>query len=54
MFMKKVSYYSMDVRALEKMLKEEDAIDWSTKFYIGGEFRLSTAGNKCFKVHPVC
>ncbi|XP_051815440.1 glycine N-acyltransferase-like protein 3 [Acanthochromis polyacanthus] len=33
---KKVSYYSMDEQILRKMLTEENAIDWSTYFQIGG------------------
>ena len=37
-FMKKVTYYSMDEEILRKMLTEENAIDWSTYFLIGGEF----------------
>ena len=36
--MKKVTYYSMDEEILRKMLTEENAIDWSTYFLIGGEF----------------
>ncbi|XP_078129168.1 glycine N-acyltransferase-like protein 3 [Sander vitreus] len=35
-FMKKVTYYSMDEPSLRKMLTEENAIDWSTYFLIGG------------------
>lgn len=35
--MKKVTYYSMDEEILRKMLTEENAIDWSTYFLIGGE-----------------
>ncbi|XP_044228533.1 glycine N-acyltransferase-like protein 3 isoform X1 [Thunnus albacares] len=35
-FMKKVTYYSMDEQILRKMLTEENAIDWSTYFLIGG------------------
>ncbi|XP_051815438.1 glycine N-acyltransferase-like protein 3 isoform X1 [Acanthochromis polyacanthus] len=35
-FRKKVSYYSMDEQILRKMLTEENAIDWSTYFLIGG------------------
>ncbi|XP_069001103.1 glycine N-acyltransferase-like protein 3 [Embiotoca jacksoni] len=34
-FMKKVSYYSTDVKVLRKMLTE-DAVDWSPHFLIGG------------------
>nr|ACQ58257.1 Glycine N-acyltransferase [Anoplopoma fimbria] len=41
-FMKKVTYYSMDNRILRKMLTEENAIDWSTYFIIGG-FDISHA-----------
>lgn len=37
--MKKVTYYSMDEQGLRRMLTEENAIDWSTYFLIGGEFR---------------
>ncbi|XP_047459654.1 glycine N-acyltransferase-like protein 3 [Mugil cephalus] len=36
LFTNKVSYYSMDDRALEKMLKEGDAFLWSTNFCVGG------------------
>uniref|UniRef100_UPI0037E99830 glycine N-acyltransferase-like protein 3 n=1 Tax=Semicossyphus pulcher TaxID=241346 RepID=UPI0037E99830 len=35
-FMKKVTYYCMDEQVLRKMLTEENAIDWSTYFLIGG------------------
>ncbi|XP_060895405.1 glycine N-acyltransferase-like protein 3 [Labrus mixtus] len=35
-FMKKVTYYSMDEQILRKMLTEENAVDWSTYFLIGG------------------
>ncbi|XP_068581021.1 glycine N-acyltransferase-like protein 3 [Cebidichthys violaceus] len=35
-FMKKVTYFSMDDQVLRKMLTEENAIDWSTYFLIGG------------------
>ncbi|XP_034538654.1 glycine N-acyltransferase-like protein 3 isoform X2 [Notolabrus celidotus] len=35
-FMKKVTYYSMDEQILRRMLAEENAIDWSTYFLIGG------------------
>uniref|UniRef100_UPI003AAE6F86 glycine N-acyltransferase-like protein 3 n=1 Tax=Centroberyx gerrardi TaxID=166262 RepID=UPI003AAE6F86 len=35
-FMKKVTYYSMDEQILRRMLTEENAIDWSTYFLIGG------------------
>ncbi|XP_041645664.1 glycine N-acyltransferase-like protein 3 [Cheilinus undulatus] len=35
-FMKKVTYYSMDEQVLRRMLAEENAIDWSTYFLIGG------------------
>ncbi|XP_070771874.1 glycine N-acyltransferase-like protein 3 [Enoplosus armatus] len=41
-FMKKVTYYSMDEQILRKMLAEENAIDWSTNFLIGG-FDISHA-----------
>ncbi|KAL7383509.1 hypothetical protein ABVT39_012101 [Epinephelus coioides] len=35
-FMQKVSYYSTDEQSLRRMLSEEDAIDWSSYFIIGG------------------
>lgn len=35
-FMKKISYYSMDEQVLRKMLTDENAVDWSTCFLIGG------------------
>ncbi|XP_074532157.1 glycine N-acyltransferase-like protein 3 [Halichoeres trimaculatus] len=35
-FMKKVTYFCMDEQILRKMLTEENAIDWSTYFLIGG------------------
>ncbi|KAK9541747.1 hypothetical protein VZT92_001768 [Zoarces viviparus] len=35
-FLKKVTYFSMDDQILRKMLTEENAIDWSTYFLIGG------------------
>ncbi|KAM6922480.1 glycine N-acyltransferase-like protein 3 [Lycodopsis pacificus] len=35
-FMKNVTYFSMDDQILRKMLTEENAIDWSTCFLIGG------------------
>ncbi|XP_008281709.1 glycine N-acyltransferase-like protein 3 [Stegastes partitus] len=35
-FRKKVTYYSMDEQVLRKMLTEENAVDWSTCFLIGG------------------
>ncbi|XP_034408401.1 glycine N-acyltransferase-like [Cyclopterus lumpus] len=35
-FMKKVAYYSLDDQMLRKMLREENAVDWSTYFLIGG------------------
>lgn len=35
-FMNKVSYYSMDEQVLRKMLTDENAVDWSTCFIIGG------------------
>ncbi|XP_059215937.1 uncharacterized protein LOC131993889 [Centropristis striata] len=35
-FMKKVSYHCTDEQILRKMLTEENAIDWSTYFLIGG------------------
>ncbi|XP_062422666.1 glycine N-acyltransferase-like protein 3 [Pungitius pungitius] len=35
-FMKRVTYYSMDEQILRKMLTEENAVDWSTSFLIGG------------------
>lgn len=38
-FMKKVAYYSTDEQSLRKVLMAENAIDWSTYFVIGGEFR---------------
>ncbi|KAK1905768.1 Glycine N-acyltransferase-like protein 3 [Dissostichus eleginoides] len=41
-FMKKVTYYSMDDQILRKVLTEENAIDWSTYFLIGG-FDISHA-----------
>ncbi|XP_033956966.1 glycine N-acyltransferase-like protein 3 [Pseudochaenichthys georgianus] len=41
-FMKKVTYYSMDDQILRKMLTEENAIDWSTYFLVGG-FDISHA-----------
>ncbi|KAI4813305.1 hypothetical protein KUCAC02_024637 [Chaenocephalus aceratus] len=41
-FMKKVTYYSMDDQILRKMLTEENAIDWSTYFFVGG-FDISHA-----------
>ncbi|KAK5908279.1 hypothetical protein CgunFtcFv8_016351 [Champsocephalus gunnari] len=41
-FMKKVTYYSMDDQILRKKLTEENAIDWSTYFLIGG-FDISHA-----------
>lgn len=37
--MKIVSYYSTDEQILRKMLAEENAVDWSTYFLIGGELR---------------
>ena len=33
-----VTYYSKDEEILRKMLTEENVIDWSTYFMIGGEF----------------
>lgn len=36
-YMKKVTYYCMDEQILRKMLTEENAVDWSTYFLIGGE-----------------
>ncbi|KAM9344601.1 glycine N-acyltransferase-like protein 3 [Symphorus nematophorus] len=41
-FMKKVTYFSMDEQSLRKMLTEENAVDWSTYFLIGG-FNFSHA-----------
>ncbi|KAK5853810.1 hypothetical protein PBY51_014934 [Eleginops maclovinus] len=41
-FMKKVTYYSMDDQILRKVLTEENPIDWSTYFIIGG-FDISHA-----------
>ncbi|KAL3972228.1 T-cell acute lymphocytic leukemia protein [Sarotherodon galilaeus] len=35
-FMKKMAYYSMDEQSLRKMLTDENAVDWSTYFSIGG------------------
>ncbi|CAJ1067730.1 glycine N-acyltransferase-like protein 3 isoform X1 [Xyrichtys novacula] len=35
-FMKKVTYFTTDERVLRKMLVEENAVDWSTYFLIGG------------------
>uniref|UniRef100_A0A3P9BP87 Glycine N-acyltransferase-like protein n=1 Tax=Maylandia zebra TaxID=106582 RepID=A0A3P9BP87_9CICH len=35
-FMKKVTYYSTDEQSLRKMLTDENAVDWSTYFMIGG------------------
>lgn len=35
-FMKKVSYFSTDEQALRRMLTDDNAIDWSTYFLIGG------------------
>ncbi|KAM9727358.1 glycine N-acyltransferase-like protein 3 [Menidia menidia] len=35
-FMKKVSLYSTDEEILRKVLRKENAIDWSTYFLIGG------------------
>ncbi|KAL3972229.1 collagen type X alpha [Sarotherodon galilaeus] len=35
-FMKKMAYYSMDEQSLRKMLTDENAVDWSTYFMIGG------------------
>ncbi|XP_019948048.2 glycine-N-acyltransferase-like protein 3 isoform X2 [Paralichthys olivaceus] len=33
---KKVSYYSMDAQVLQEMFTEEDVLDWSTDFTVGG------------------
>ncbi|KAM4607987.1 glycine N-acyltransferase-like protein 3 [Polymixia lowei] len=41
-YMKKVTYYCMDEQVLQKMLAEENTIDWSTYFLIGG-FDISHA-----------
>ncbi|XP_076747940.1 glycine N-acyltransferase-like protein 3 isoform X1 [Maylandia zebra] len=35
-FMKKIAYYSTDEQSLRKMLTDENAVDWSTYFMIGG------------------
>ncbi|XP_031593530.2 glycine N-acyltransferase-like protein 3 isoform X2 [Oreochromis aureus] len=35
-FMKKMAYYSMDEQSLREMLTDENAVDWSTYFSIGG------------------
>ncbi|XP_076599446.1 glycine N-acyltransferase-like protein 3 [Chaetodon auriga] len=35
-FMKKVTYYTTDEQVLRKILIEENAVDWSTYFLIGG------------------
>lgn len=32
----KVSYYSTDEQALRKILTDDDMVDWSTYFVIGG------------------
>lgn len=34
--MNKVSYYSTDEQALRKILTDDDVVDWSTYFLIGG------------------
>ncbi|XP_019221967.1 glycine N-acyltransferase-like protein 3 isoform X1 [Oreochromis niloticus] len=35
-FKKKMAYYSMDEQSLREMLTDENAVDWSTYFMIGG------------------
>ncbi|XP_023281663.1 glycine N-acyltransferase-like protein 3 isoform X1 [Seriola lalandi dorsalis] len=35
-FRKKVAYYSTDEQILRKMLTEQDAVDWSSSFLVGG------------------
>lgn len=35
-FKEKMAYYSMDEQSLRKMLTDENAVDWSTYFMIGG------------------
>ncbi|XP_026045977.1 glycine N-acyltransferase-like protein 3 [Astatotilapia calliptera] len=35
-FMKNMAYYSTDEQSLRKMLTDENAVDWSTYFMIGG------------------
>lgn len=34
----KVSYYCTDENALRNMLVDADVVDWSTYFFIGGQF----------------